>query len=205
MHYKTQLRKKRLRKTKKQRTTRVNSGRINRSCSTSDRRRVTVQPHEYHLTRKSCCKSVSVNKYKGNKLTITPHHHHPSPTQYTLEYRRTTHRSYAYIFLQFLYITHVLRSALSVLRNLLRNVERNNIHTIDCLYSRTSLARTRMARTIFLVTSILPLIPYQIKLAFFEHQYPEQSNYFYGQIMINQYKLPLQTRTQIHQKCQALY
>lgn len=54
----------------------------------------------------------------------------------------------------------------------------------------------------FKVLSILPsIIPCQIKLL--KHQFLKQLNYFYGPLIIYQYKLPFQTGTQIHQKCQA--
>ena len=87
---------------KKQRNTRVNSGRIIRSCSTSDRRRITVKPHEHQLTWKSCWTSVCVNKYKDNKLTITPPQYN---IQYIWEYRTLFLRRH---FLQFIYIIHSL-------------------------------------------------------------------------------------------------
>jgi hypothetical protein len=54
----------------------------------------------------------------------------------------------------------------------------------------------------FLVLSILLLIPCQINTDFSNINFPTV-NYFYGPVIINQYKLPFQARTQINRKCQA--
>ena len=66
-------------------------------------------------------------------------------------------------------------------------------------FTRTLTTQTPwFTRTVVLVPSILLLIPCQINPWFLKHQFLEQSNYFYGPVTINQYKLRFQTRTKIH-------
>lgn len=70
---------------------------------------------------------------------------------------------------------------------------KENTVSFICYYSGASLALTRMA-AIQLISRTLILAPANSlpnKLLFFEHQFLEQSNYFYGLAIINQYLICL--------------
>ena len=80
----------------------------------------------------------------------------------------------------------------------LRKVSTNQLSNNK--YSWTLEAWTQMARTLWiswpvvLVPSILPLIPCQINPDFSNFNF-SKSNYFYGPVVTNQYKLIFQART----------
>ena len=89
------------------------------------------------------------------------------------------------------------------------HIHKWTVVSTNYIYSGTLLSQTLMAprpwvaQTFFFSPVNIAFISLSNKHWFPEHQFLFQSNYIYGPVIINQYKLPFKTRTQVHRKCQA--
>jgi hypothetical protein len=104
-------------------------------------------------------------------------------------------------------VVHVMRGI-----NNVGNIYKWTVVSTNCIYSGTLLARTRMAlktmgrsNWFFFSPVNIAFISLSSKQRFLERQFLFQLNYFHDPIIINQYKLPFKTRTQVHRKRQAFH